>query len=171
MPSAHDLRGVGENVQDLRQIRLGFECTRPITNNDPFNSWIGKAKQGLDWLLHGTGALAITINQGCCFMQALRDESGRPLLPTPDIQFHLATRSEDMAGANVHPYPGFTMSVCQLRPASRGHFASARSTPSSCRRRRQRPAERPRSPHCRRGRQGRSRDRWYTCVRRCVKRE
>jgi choline dehydrogenase len=40
---------------------------------------------------------------------------------TPDIQFHMATLSADMAGGNVHPFPGFTMSVCQLRPESRGY--------------------------------------------------
>jgi choline dehydrogenase len=40
---------------------------------------------------------------------------------TPDIQFHVSTLSADMAGGKVHPYSGFTMSVCQLRPESRGH--------------------------------------------------
>jgi choline dehydrogenase len=40
---------------------------------------------------------------------------------TPDIQFHVATLSADMAGGQVHPYSGFTFSVCQLRPSSRGH--------------------------------------------------
>jgi len=40
----------------------------------------------------------------------------------PDIQFHVATLSADMAGGAVHPYSGFTLSVCQLRPESRGHI-------------------------------------------------
>ena len=40
---------------------------------------------------------------------------------TPDIQFHFATLSADMAGAKPHPWPGFTISVCQLQPSSRGH--------------------------------------------------
>src|SRR5690606_33402146 len=39
----------------------------------------------------------------------------------PDIQFHFATLSADMAGGKVHPFPGCTYSVCQLRPDSRGH--------------------------------------------------
>src|SRR4029434_861051 len=39
----------------------------------------------------------------------------------PDVQFHFATLSSDMAGSKVHPFPGFTMSVCQLQPESRGH--------------------------------------------------
>lgn len=122
VPVLHDLPGVGENLQDHLQIRLGYECTRPITTNDQLNSWFGQIKLGLEWLLHRTGALAIGINQGGCFMRALKDDHGNPATGTPDIQFHVATLSADMAGGNVHPYSGFTMSVCQLRPESRGHI-------------------------------------------------
>lgn len=122
VPAVHHLPGVGENLQDHLQIRLGFECTKPITTNDQLNSWLGQTRLGLEWLLHRTGALAIGINQGGCFMQALRDEAGQPVTPTPDIQFHVATLSADMAGGKVHPYSGFTMSICQLRPESRGHI-------------------------------------------------
>lgn len=118
----HELPGVGENLQDHLQIRLGYECTKPITTNDQLNSWAGQLGLGLEWLLHRSGALAIGINQGGCFMRALKDEAGRPVAATPDIQFHVATLSADMAGGKVHPYSGFTFSVCQLRPESRGHI-------------------------------------------------
>lgn len=121
IPVVHELPGVGENLQDHLQIRLGYECTKPITTNDQLNSWFGQVGMGLEWLLHRTGPLAVGINQGGCFMRALKDESGRPVAATPDIQFHVATLSADMAGGKVHPYSGFTMSVCQLRPESRGH--------------------------------------------------
>ena len=121
VPVVHNLPGVGENLQDHLQIRLGFECTKPITTNDQLNSLIGQAKLGLEWLLHRSGPLAVGINQGGCFMHALRDTNGQPVTKTPDIQFHVATLSADMAGGKVHPYSGFTMSVCQLRPESRGY--------------------------------------------------
>ncbi len=117
IPVVVDAPGVGENLQDHLQIRLGFECTRPITTNDQLNSWFGQIKLGLQWLLHRSGPLAVGINQGGCFMRALPLEA-----QTPDIQFHVATLSADMAGGKVHPYSGFTMSVCQLRPESRGHI-------------------------------------------------
>jgi len=122
VPLVHELPGVGENLQDHLQIRLGYECTKPITTNDQLNSWVGQAKLGMEWLFHRTGALAIGINQGGCFMRALADAQGRPVAATPDIQFHVATLSADMAGGKVHPYSGFTLSVCQLRPESRGHI-------------------------------------------------
>jgi choline dehydrogenase len=122
IPVVKELPGVGENLQDHLQIRLGYECTKPITTNDQLNSWVGQAKLGIEWLLHRTGALAIGINQGGCFMRALTDRQGRPVASTPDIQFHVATLSADMAGGKVHPYSGFTLSICQLRPESRGHI-------------------------------------------------
>ncbi|QIL70812.1 choline dehydrogenase [Diaphorobacter sp. HDW4B] len=121
VPVAHDLPGVGENLQDHLQIRLSYECTKPITTNDQLNTLFGQAKLGLEWLIHRSGPLAVGINQGGCFMHALRDEQGKPVTKTPDIQFHVSTLSADMAGGKVHPYSGFTMSVCQLRPESRGY--------------------------------------------------
>ena len=116
IPVVVDAPGVGENLQDHLQVRLSYECTKPITTNDQLNSLFGQAKIGLQWLLFRSGPLAIGINQGGCFMRALPDEAR-----TPDIQFHVATLSADMAGGKVHPYSGFTMSICQLRPESRGH--------------------------------------------------
>jgi len=115
------LPGVGENLQDHLQMRLIFECARPVTTNDQLNSWFGQIKLGLQWLLFRSGPLAVGINQGGCFMRALRDDAGQPVTATPDIQFHVATLSADMAGGKVHPFSGFTLSVCQLRPESRGH--------------------------------------------------
>jgi choline dehydrogenase len=115
------LPGVGENLQDHLQMRLIFECAKPITTNDQLNSWMGQLKLGLQWLLFRSGPLAVGINQGGCFMRALHDDTGQPVAATPDIQFHVATLSADMAGGKVHPFSGFTLSVCQLRPESRGH--------------------------------------------------
>ncbi|MBI5719264.1 MAG: choline dehydrogenase [Burkholderiales bacterium] len=111
----HELPGVGENLQDHLQLRVILECSKPITTNDQLRSWWGQARIGLQWLLARRGPLAVGINQGGCFMRALPESS------RPDIQFHVATLSADMAGGEVHPFSGFTMSVCQLRPSSRGH--------------------------------------------------
>jgi choline dehydrogenase len=116
IPVLQHTPAVGENLQDHLQVRLIHECTRPITTNDELRTWAGRLRLGLQWLLFRRGALAVGINQGGCFMRALPGEAGRP-----DIQFHVATLSADMAGGAVHPYSGFTLSVCQLRPESRGN--------------------------------------------------
>jgi choline dehydrogenase len=121
IPVVKELAGVGENLQDHLQVRLYYECTKPITTNDQLNSLFGKVGIGLQWLMHRSGPLAVGINQVGCFMHALRDRAGNPVATTPDIQFHVSTLSADMAGARVHPFSGFTFSICQLRPESRGH--------------------------------------------------
>ncbi|WP_321966381.1 GMC family oxidoreductase [Burkholderia cepacia] len=115
IPVVADRAGVGENLQDHLQIRLIYEVTKPITTNDELHSWVGRAKMGLQWALFRGGPLAIGINQGGMFCRALPDESA-----TPDIQFHFSTLSADSAGGSVHPFPGCTYSICQLRPESRG---------------------------------------------------
>ncbi|HVE48908.1 MAG TPA: choline dehydrogenase [Casimicrobiaceae bacterium] len=123
VPVVCDLPGVGENLQDHLQFRLLYRCTKPITTNDDLNSWWRKAGIGSQWLLRRNGPLAIGINQGGLFTRAL-PESTRP-----DIQFHFATLSADMAGAKPHPFSGFTFSVCQLRPTSRGFVRIASTDP------------------------------------------
>jgi choline dehydrogenase len=114
IPLVHDLPGVGENLQDHLQARVIFECTRPITTNDDLRTWWGKLKIGLDYAFRRAGPMAVGINQGGIFARV------DPRSRTPDVQFHVATLSSDMAGSPTHAFPGFTLSVCQLRPESRG---------------------------------------------------
>ena len=114
IPVVAELPGVGENLQDHLQIRLIYKVAKPITTNDQLASVFGKARIGLEWLLHKRGPLAVGINQGGLFTRLL------PEARTPDIQFHFATVSADVAGGAPHPWSGCTFSVCQLRPESRG---------------------------------------------------
>ncbi len=113
--TVHALDGVGENLQDHLQARVIFECTRPITTNDDLRSWWGMMKMGVTYALSRSGPMAVGINQGGIFARALAGAA------TPDVQFHVATLSSDMAGSPVHTFSGFTLSVCQLRPESRGY--------------------------------------------------
>src|SRR3954470_11833311 len=123
LPVRVDRPAVGANLQDHLQVRLIYRCTKPITTNDALNSFTGKARIGLEWLIFRSGPLAIGINQGGLFTRVL------PESETPDIQFHVATLSADMAGGKVHPFSGFTLSVCQLRPESRGSVTLASADP------------------------------------------
>ena len=115
IPVVHELPGVGENLQDHLQARVIFRCTKPITTNDVLKSWWRTLAMGMRYVLTRTGPMAIGINQGGMFART------DPALDRPDVQFHLATLSSDMAGSPVHTFSGFTLSVCQLRPQSRGH--------------------------------------------------
>jgi choline dehydrogenase len=115
IPVQHALEGVGENLQDHLQARVIFRCTQPITTNDALRTLAGKLRIGLDYVVRRRGPMAVGINQGGIFARAM------PNATRPDVQFHFATLSSDMAGSPVHTFSGFTMSVCQLRPTSRGH--------------------------------------------------
>jgi len=123
IPVLLDRPAVGENLQDHLQFRLIYRANQPITTNDALRTLHGRARLALEWLLFRRGAFAIGINQGGMFARLF------PQAKTPDIQFHVATLSADMAGGTVHPFPGFTLSVCQLRPESRGHIALASADP------------------------------------------
>ena len=111
---AHDLPGVGENLQDHLQARLMFKVKQPITTNDELKSVWRRIGMGWRWLAYRAGPIAIGINHGGLFTRVL------PESRTPDIQFHFAALSADMAGGKTHPWSGCTFSVCQLRPTSRG---------------------------------------------------
>ena len=121
IPVLHALPGVGENLQDHLQIRLIYEVSKPITTNDELRTLFGKMRMGMQWFFKRSGPIAIGINQGALFCRVL------PGSPIPDVQFHFATLSADMAGGKPHPFPGCTYSVCQLRPESRG-YVRIRST-------------------------------------------
>ncbi|MGB7305002.1 MAG: choline dehydrogenase [Burkholderiaceae bacterium] len=110
----HELPGVGQNLQDHLQFRLIYKCKKPITLNDDLSSWWRTAQMGVSWFFKRNGPMAVGINQGGMFTRVM------PESKTPDIQFHFANLSADMAGAKPHTFSGFTFSVCQLRPESRG---------------------------------------------------
>ncbi len=123
IPVLIDRPAVGANLQDHLQIRAIYKCSKPITTNDQLNSLFGRIGIAAEWFFRRSGPLAVGINQGGLFTKVM------PGSRTPDIQFHIATLSADMAGGNVHPFSGFTLSVCALRPTSRGSITLASADP------------------------------------------
>ncbi|MDH3664489.1 MAG: GMC oxidoreductase, partial [Alphaproteobacteria bacterium] len=120
----HDLKGVGANLQDHFQARALYRCTKPITLNDRVRNPLNKVAMGLEWLFKRTGPLTIGAGQGGIFAKT------RPELATPDVQFHLILFSADKPGEPLHDFSGFTASVCQLRPESRGSVMVASRDPA-----------------------------------------
>jgi len=114
VPVAHDLPGVGANLMDHLQVRAVYDCTRPISFNDDLRRWSRKIAFALEYALKRTGPLTVGAGQAGLFARAL------PEAHTPDVQFHFITVSADKAGGKPHPFSGFTSTVCQLRPQSRG---------------------------------------------------
>jgi choline dehydrogenase len=114
IPVVKDLPGVGANLQDHLQLRIMYKVSKAITTNDELRNLWGQMHMGLKYVFRRRGPLAIGINQGGLFTRVL------PESKTPDIQFHFASLSAEMAGAAPHAWSGCTFSVCQLRPESRG---------------------------------------------------
>lgn len=110
----HNLPAVGKNLQDHLQSRLIYRCTQPITTNDSLKSRWGMARMGLQWIFRRSGPVAAGIQLGGMFARTNDAEA------TPNVQFHFGTISADMTAGKTHDFSGFTLSVCQLRPTSRG---------------------------------------------------
>ncbi len=111
----HHAPKVGENLQDHFQARLVMRAKRPVTINDQYNSLPRRVAMGLQYILTRRGPLTVSAGIAGAFFKT------GPDLASPDIQVHFVPFSTDRMGDALHPYSGFTASVCHLRPESRGH--------------------------------------------------
>jgi choline dehydrogenase-like flavoprotein len=120
-PVIHSLPGVGENLQDHLQLRAIFGVTGARTLNVDYQSRLKRAMMGLDYGLRRRGPLTMAPSQLGLFAKSSSDYA------TANIEFHVQPLSLDRFGEPMHPYPAITVSVCNLRPESRGstHAMSA----------------------------------------------
>ncbi len=109
-----DTPDVGENLADHLQIRTIFRITGARTLNDWYASPLGKLKIGLDYALKRSGPLAMAPSQFGIFTRS------SPEHETPNIEYHVQPLSLDAFGQPLHRFPALTVSVCNLRPDSRG---------------------------------------------------
>jgi len=119
----HDAPGVGADLQDHYQARSVYECTRRWTVNDEVRSPLRKLMAGVRWIATRKGPLAVGAGHVGVFART------RPELASPDVQFHFIRFSAKAPGEGLHPFSGFTVSVCQLRPESRGSIRIASADP------------------------------------------
>jgi choline dehydrogenase-like flavoprotein len=115
IPIIADLPGVGGNLQDHYQGRLIVRLRAPISLNDEMRNPAKLGAMALRWALNRGGALTVGAGQvgGAACTEYARN--GRP-----DIQFNVMPLSVDKPGEPLHNYSGFTASVWQCHPASRG---------------------------------------------------
>ena len=111
----HDLPAVGQHMQDHLQVRLVYKCNEP-TLNDEVGSLLGQAKIGLKYLMFRAGPMTMAASLATGFLRT------NDAVETPDIQFHVQPLSAENPGKGADPFSAFTMSVCQLRPESRGEI-------------------------------------------------
>ena len=116
VPVVLDCKGVGENLHDHYQVRSMYRCTRPVTMNDAVASWIGKLRMGIAYATARRGLLSVGAGVVGVFART------RPELEDPDVQLHFIPFTTDKMGTGLHPFPGFTATMNQSRPQSRGRI-------------------------------------------------
>jgi choline dehydrogenase len=114
IPVVHDLKGVGENLQDHYGAIITYKSRLPLTVNDIMTSRLRQLKAGLQYLLLRKGPLTISAAQVGAFFKT------RPEVASPDAQFLFQTFSHDEYDDGLHKFSGFANVVCPVRPESRG---------------------------------------------------
>lgn len=112
-----ELPGVGRNLQDHLQIRAVFQVEGVDTLNTLANSWLGKARIGLQYLLTRSGPMSMAPSQLGAFT---RSDPGQA---HANLEYHVQPLSLDAFGSPLHRFDAFTASVCNLNPTSRGEVS------------------------------------------------
>ena len=114
IPVHHELSGVGENLQDHLQIRTVFRIEGARTLNQLYHNLFSRAGMGLRYAFSRSGPLSMAPSQLGIFARS------DPAVATADLEYHVQPLSTDRLGEPLHRYPAVTVSVCNLRPESRG---------------------------------------------------
>jgi choline dehydrogenase-like flavoprotein len=123
----HELKGVGENLQDHYQIPISYRVIGSKSVNE-LSRGLPLLGQIAKYALQRRGLLAMSPAQVFAFVRT-REE-----LETPDIQYHFLPASADMEKADgmttLEKLPGMTATMCQLRPESRGSIRIKSAEPT-----------------------------------------
>ncbi len=112
---AHDLPGVGENLQDHLEVYFQYACTQPITLNSRLTPW-QKFLIGTRWILFKDGLGATNHFESCAFIRS------RPGIRWPDIQYHFLPAAMRYDGRAAFAGHGFQVHVGPNKPKSRGRL-------------------------------------------------
>lgn len=110
----HELRGVGQSLQDHYSAPIKLKCRLPITINEVMQSSLRQV--GLQYYLFRTGPLTMAAGPAALFMRTRQE------LATPDMKISVAPFSSDKLQDGLHPWSGFGLTVYQLRPESSGEI-------------------------------------------------
>ena len=114
IPVVADRAGVGRNLQDHLQQRAIYKVHNVKTLNTIYQSLLGRAGMGLEYLLFRRGPLTMAPSQLGLFTRS------DPSQPRANIQFHVQPLSLDKFGDPLHRFPAITVAPCNLSPTSRG---------------------------------------------------
>ncbi len=121
---AHDLPGVGENLQDHIVAPLRYACNKPVSIKNQLGL-LGRARIGLEWVLFKRGLGASNFFEVGAFF-----DSG-PGAPYINMQHEFIGFLADFQDGKVVLGDGFQYFVSQMRPQSRGRIRLKSADPKS----------------------------------------
>ncbi len=121
----HELKGVGENLQDHLQIRCAYKVHGVKTLNESSQKLWQKAGIALEYALKRTGPMSMAPSQLGAFAKS------DPSRETANLQYHVQPLTLPKFGEPLDPFPAFTASVCNVRPTSRGHVRIVSPDPTA----------------------------------------
>ena len=114
----HELKGVGENLQDHLMFRPIYKIQNLKSLNKKINSLFGNLLIGLEYVFNRSGPMTMGASQLGMFAKS------DPSIELPDLQWHVQPMSMDTLGATKnHDFHAFTPTVSNIRPTSRGHIS------------------------------------------------
>ena len=120
--------GCRENLSDHPNTRTTYECTQPITINDVLQRPLLKVREGLRFVLFGTGLLSICSSTAHTIMRS-HPGSNRLDLKLQLQPFSGRDRYARTPEDGLDPFSGFTMSVMAIQPKSRGYVHAVSADP------------------------------------------
>ena len=113
-----DLPGVGENLQDHLQIRPIYAVEGVPTMNAMWAQRWRRPLMALQYAALRRGPMTMAPSQMGAFARSSPEHA------TANLEFHVQPLSLDKFGDALHTTPAITISVCNLRPTSRGSVHS-----------------------------------------------
>jgi choline dehydrogenase len=119
IPVVRHSPGVGENLRDHPNVRITYECAKPLTVNDVLRSPWRKMKEGLRFALTGKGFLAICSSTAQTNLRS-DDKAGQPDLVLRLMPVSGKDRYARTARYGLDPWSGFSIGITPLQPHSVG---------------------------------------------------
>lgn len=120
---ALDSPGVGSNLQDHLQLRPIYKVSGTRTLNVDYRNHIKRLGMVAQYALLRSGPMTMAPSQLGIFARSA------PEYETPNLQFHVQPLSLDKFGDAMHEFAAITLSVCNLRPTSRGTVRATSNDP------------------------------------------
>ncbi len=124
IPVAHDLPGVGHNLQDHLELYVQFECTKPVSLY-PHLKPLGKVRIGAEWFLTHSGLCATNHAEAGALIRS------SPHGASPDIQMHFVPMAIDYHGHSPSGGHSFQCHVGPTLPTSTGTISLTSADPSA----------------------------------------